>query len=315
MGGVRLGVPPRKPRPASPRGRFSFRRKASFFLNDQKETKESPGVGRGWLSAQRAGLGQSACTPGPPEGLRGRQPGCTDSFPARNLRRRGRFPRRPPALCGYAFGSFQHPRGRLAGRWNGLFGPIEGRLAEEPQEVPGFESGRCIFLLILFLARRPIGCLSLPSLCPQKGIACQGDLRTVVSRTPESCRCTFTDAPANFNGGSGGQSLLAKPRPGGRRPIRDAPPAILCLLSVRTESRSPSGRNPNSAFRPKPEKRTDASRHRFFPVLSFSWGRGFRRGAAAGGQPMAACCSSSLAIRAFNFSARSRSPATTASGA
>ena len=219
---------------------------ASFFLNDQKETKESPGVGRGWLSAQRAGLGQSACTPGPPEGLRGRQPGCTDSFPARNLRRRGRFPRRPPALCGYAFGSFQHPRGRLAGRWNGLFGPIEGRLAEEPQEVPGFESGRRIFLLILFLARRPIGCLSLPSLCPQKGIARQGDLRTVVSRTPESCRCTFTDAPANFNGGSGGRSLLAKPRPGGRRPIRDAPPAILCLLSVRTESRSPSGRNPKT---------------------------------------------------------------------
>ena len=58
---------------------------ASFFLNDQKETKESPGVGRGWLSAQRAGLGQSACTPGPPLRARGRQLKCQHSFSARKV--------------------------------------------------------------------------------------------------------------------------------------------------------------------------------------------------------------------------------------
>ena len=44
---------------------------ASDFLHAQKVTKDAPGVGRGWLSAQRAGLGQSACTPGPPFFLRG----------------------------------------------------------------------------------------------------------------------------------------------------------------------------------------------------------------------------------------------------
>ena len=60
---------------------------------------------------------------------------------------------------------------------------------------------------------------------------------------PESCRCTFTDAPANFNGGSGGRSLLAKPRPGGRRPIRDAPPAHFCLLFLCGKSRPPHRRN------------------------------------------------------------------------
>ena len=60
---------------------------ASFFLNDQKETKESPGVGRGWLSAQRAGLGQSACTPGPPLRARGRQLKCQHSFSASEPRR------------------------------------------------------------------------------------------------------------------------------------------------------------------------------------------------------------------------------------
>ena len=54
-------VPPRRA------GDFpGFARRATYFLCGQKVGKEPPGVGRGWLSAQRAGLGQSACTPGPP---------------------------------------------------------------------------------------------------------------------------------------------------------------------------------------------------------------------------------------------------------
>ena len=72
-----LGGSAPKPRAFSPAGagkpfgcRFPHRR-AGDFSYARKVTKSAPGVGRGWLSAQRPGLGQSACTPGPPLRARG----------------------------------------------------------------------------------------------------------------------------------------------------------------------------------------------------------------------------------------------------
>ena len=60
------GAAPSAP-PGFARGATYFcpRKKPKLFVR-VKVGKEPPGVGRGWLSAQRAGLGQSACTPGPP---------------------------------------------------------------------------------------------------------------------------------------------------------------------------------------------------------------------------------------------------------
>ena len=51
------------------------------------------------------------------------------------------FHRRPPALCGYAFGASITQAGAWPGRKNGLLSSIEGRLFGEPQAVPGFKSG------------------------------------------------------------------------------------------------------------------------------------------------------------------------------
>ena len=89
----------------------------------------------------------------------------------------------------------------------------KGRLPGKLQGVPGFEPGRRICFPILYPARRPIGCLSLPSLCPQQGIARRRDLCTVLFRTPESYAGTFTEPPANFNGGDRGSENPWRARP------------------------------------------------------------------------------------------------------
>ena len=108
-----------------------------------------------------------------------------------------------------------------------------------------------------------------------------GSAHAVVSCPPESCAGTSTDAPvmgppqkpseAGFVGRGGARKRVqfspqaeTKPSglcddegvrgcrrfgrgpPFGPKAIRAQPPAALCLLSVRTESRSPSGRNRES---------------------------------------------------------------------
>ena len=110
----------------------------------------------------------------------------------------------------------------------------KGRLPGKLQGVPGFEPGRRICFPILYPARRPIGCLSLLSLCPQQGIARRRDLCTVLFRTPESYAGTFTETPANFNGGTGGVKTLGeRGRPLARSEPGFLPPASLWFLSHR----------------------------------------------------------------------------------
>ena len=72
---------------------------ASFFLNDQKETKESPGVGRGVTSsAKDALLSQAPVPPAPRLSSRGFQLKCLLLFPAAKSTA-GQFPRRAMPWC------------------------------------------------------------------------------------------------------------------------------------------------------------------------------------------------------------------------
>ena len=96
----------------SPRGRVPF-------CVDKKEPKSHLGAQIGLASGQRAPLARRICP------LRTPGKGTKASVEVRrqlsggNVRRRGRFLRRPPALCRCAFGNLPHPMGRLPGYKNG----------------------------------------------------------------------------------------------------------------------------------------------------------------------------------------------------
>ena len=217
----------------------SFRRRASFFLSDQKETKESPEGGRPphlFLGCPQARKGKFA----------GSRPGRRGTFSCtRESTQRacpgGGPPGYPPLSRGAAT-AFRRPKQDSAPLPSAAYGlvPTGFRQSHVPKGPPGQVVGEdwgvltkkarakghrralCPFTCSahpfsgLCPGRRPLGAQVCPDPVSTRPEAAEGTARAVVRCPPESRRRTPTDAPVALSGVLRGANPACEGRPWSR---------------------------------------------------------------------------------------------------